>query len=45
MDWTGTEKRVGDKGDIALQAHGGGDFTKQFVRYRNIRIKRLDKAN
>jgi len=24
--------------------HGGGDFTKQFVRYRNIRVKRLDTA-
>jgi hypothetical protein len=27
-----------------VQVHGGGDFTKQFVRYRNIRVKRLDKA-
>jgi len=45
MDWTETEKRLGDKGSIGLQVHGGGDFTKQFVRYRNIRIKRLDKGN
>jgi len=44
MEWTETEKRLGDKGGIALQVHGGGDLTKQFVRYRNIRIKRLDKA-
>ena len=41
MDWTETEKRLPDKGSIGLQVHGGGDFTKQFVRYRNIRIKRL----
>ena len=45
MDWTETEKRLGDKGSIGLQVHGGGDFTKQFVRYRNIRIKLLDKGN
>jgi len=44
MEWTETEKRLGDKGGIGLQVHGGGDMTKQFVRYRNIRIKRLDKA-
>ena len=44
MEWTETEKRLGDKGGIGLQVHGGGDLTKQFVRYRNIRIKRLDKA-
>src|SRR2546422_325045 len=37
MDWTETEKRHPDKGGIALQVHGGGDLTKQFVRYRNIR--------
>ena len=30
-----------DKGGIALQVHGGGDYTKQFVRYRNIRVKEL----
>jgi hypothetical protein len=41
--WTDTRKRAPDKGGIALQVHGGGDFTKQFVRYRNIRVKRLDK--
>jgi len=39
MEWTDTEKRLGDKGHIGLQVHGGGDFTKQFVRYRNIRLK------
>jgi hypothetical protein len=44
MDWRETTKRHPDKGGIALQIHGGGDFTKQFVRYRNIFIKRLDAA-
>lgn len=44
MEWTETEKRLGDKGGIGLQVHGGGDLTKQFVRYRNIRVKRFDKA-
>jgi hypothetical protein len=43
MDWTETVKRHPDTGGIALQVHGGGDYTKQFVRYRNIYIKRLDK--
>ena len=43
MEWTDTEKRLGDKGHIGLQVHGGGDFTKQFVRYRNIRLKPLDE--
>jgi hypothetical protein len=42
MEWTETEKRHPDKGGIALQVHGGGDLTKQFVRYRNVRVKRLD---
>jgi hypothetical protein len=41
IEWTDTEKRLGDKGGIALQVHGGGDFTKQFVRYRNVRVKEL----
>lgn len=44
MDWTETEKRHPDKGMIGLQVHGGGNFTKQFVRYRNIRVKLLDDA-
>lgn len=42
MQLTDTEKRLPDTGGIALQVHGGGDSTKQFVRYRNIRVKRLD---
>jgi Domain of Unknown Function (DUF1080) len=42
MEWTDREKRHADRGGIALQVHGGGDFSHQFVRYRNIRVKRLD---
>ena len=40
-DWTETTRRHPDTGGIALQVHGGGDFTKQFVRYRNIRVKKI----
>jgi hypothetical protein len=43
MEFQDTEKRLGDTGGIALQVHGGGDYTKQFVRYRNIRVKELKK--
>ncbi len=43
MEYTDTEKRLPDTGGIALQVHGGGDYTKQFVRYRNIRVKELNK--
>lgn len=43
MEWIDTEKRHLATGHIALQVHGGGDHTKQFVRYRNIRVKRLDE--
>jgi hypothetical protein len=42
MDWTDTEKRLADKGSIGVQVHGGGNLTGQFVRYRNIRVRRLD---
>ena len=42
MHWSDKEKRHPDKGGIALQVHGGGDFTKQFVRYRKVRVKELD---
>jgi hypothetical protein len=41
MEWQETEKRHPDTGGIALQVHGGGNMTNQFVRYRNIRIKKL----
>jgi hypothetical protein len=43
MEWQEKELRHPAKGGIALQVHGGGDLTKQFVRYRNIRLKRLDQ--
>jgi hypothetical protein len=43
MEWTETETRLPVKNHIALQVHGGGDQTKQFVRYRNIMVKKLDK--
>ena len=42
MEYQDTEKRHQAKGGIALQVHGGGDYTKQFVRYRNIRVKVLE---
>jgi hypothetical protein len=42
MEFTDTEKRLPDKGGIGLQIHGGGDYTKQFVRYRNLKVKTLD---
>jgi hypothetical protein len=44
MEWTETQKRHPDEGGIALQVHGGGDLTRQYVRYRNIRVKKLDAA-
>ncbi len=42
MEWQGKEVRHPAKGGIALQVHGGGNHTNEFVRYRNIRVKRLD---
>ena len=44
MEWSDTEQRHPDRGAIGLQVHGGGDLTKQSVRYRNVRVKRLDTA-
>lgn len=41
MEWQEKEIRHPEKGGIALQVHGGGDHTREFVRYRNIRVKRL----
>jgi hypothetical protein len=41
MEFKDKEKRHPDKGGIALQVHGGGDYTRQFVRYRDIRVKVL----
>lgn len=42
MEWQEKEIRHPDTGGIALQVHGGGDHTKEFVRYRNIKVKKLD---
>jgi hypothetical protein len=42
MEWTDEKKRHPDRGGIALQVHGGGDHTKEYVRYRNIRVKVLE---
>jgi len=42
MEFTDTQKRLPDRGGIALQVHGGGDLTKQFVRYRNVRVRELN---
>ena len=42
MEFEDGEKRHPDTGGIALQVHGGGgDLTKHFVRYRNVRVKEL----
>ncbi|MFO0798351.1 MAG: DUF1080 domain-containing protein [Gemmataceae bacterium] len=43
LEYQDTEKRLADTGGIALQVHGGGDYTKQFVRYRNIRVRDLSR--
>lgn len=43
MELQDTEKRAPDAGMIALQVHGGGDFTNQFVRYRGVKVKDLSK--
>jgi hypothetical protein len=42
MEIQDTQKRLPDQGGIALQVHGGGDYTKQFVRYRKVRVKELE---
>ncbi len=44
VEFKDTQKRLPDKGGIALQVHGGGDWTKHFVRYRNVRVRTLDAA-
>ncbi len=41
MEWQEKEVRHPAQGGIALQVHGGGDFTKEYVRYRNIQVKRI----
>jgi hypothetical protein len=42
MEWQETEVRHPAEGGIALQVHGGGDHTKEFVRYRNIQVKQIE---
>ena len=42
MEYEGTEIRHPATGGIALQVHGGGDHTDEFVRYRKIRVKELN---
>jgi hypothetical protein len=42
MDWTDTQKRLGDKGGIGLQVHGGRHQADKYVRYRNIKVRRVD---
>ena len=44
MEWQEIEVRHPNEGGIALQVHGGGDYTKQFVRYRNIQVKDLKRG-
>lgn len=39
MEWKDTKRRLPDRGGIALQVHGGGDWTEHFVRYRNIMVR------
>ena len=41
MEWRETEIRHPDDGGIALQVHGGGNHTNEFVRYRNVQVKEL----
>lgn len=45
MEFTDTEMRHQGEGGIALQVHGGGDHTREFVRYRNIRVKVLSGSD
>jgi hypothetical protein len=45
MEWEEKQMRHPATGGIALQVHGGGDLTRQFVRYRNIRVKKLKPGN
>jgi hypothetical protein len=42
IEFTDSVKRHQHKGGIALQVHGGGDFTRKFVRYRRIRVRELE---
>jgi hypothetical protein len=41
MEFQDSEDRHPTEGMIALQVHGGGDFTDQYVRYRGMKVKVL----
>ncbi|MBI1348840.1 DUF1080 domain-containing protein [bacterium] len=41
MEFRDTEPRHPHFGMIALQVHGGGDYTNQFVRYRGVKVRDL----
>ncbi|MBM3823847.1 MAG: DUF1080 domain-containing protein [Verrucomicrobia bacterium] len=45
MEWKETELRHPERGRIALQVHGGGDHTREWVRYRHIRVKSIAPDN
>gem|GEM_PF-3660947 len=45
MEWQQKERRHVDQGGIALHVHGGGDHTSESVRYRNIRVKKLNSSS
>jgi hypothetical protein len=45
MEWQEQQVRHPARGGIALQVHGGGDHTKHFVRYRNIRVKEFSSSS
>ncbi|GMV95870.1 MAG: hypothetical protein AMXMBFR83_02390 [Phycisphaerae bacterium] len=42
MEWKDDRKRLPDKGGIALQVHGGGNLVGKYVRYRAVKVRRLD---
>ncbi|MFO0851760.1 MAG: hypothetical protein U0871_24825 [Gemmataceae bacterium] len=43
MDFTDTERRRcrTPAASPRIQVHGGRDYTKQYVRYRNVQVKDL----
>jgi hypothetical protein len=44
MEWQEKEVRHPATGSIALQVHGGGNHTNEFVRYRKIQVRKLAAA-
>lgn len=45
MEWQEKELRNPAKGGIAMQVHGGGDQTQEFVRYHHIQVRRLNQKH